>query len=80
MKEASASSQKEESKLSKPDQMLKLIGQLQESKNNPDSKDILNQMLSLIGGDKNKPEQVDADGNPLKTRKDGDKGIDNDDK
>ncbi len=67
--------------LSKPEQMLKLIGQLQESKNNPDSKDIISQMLNLIGGgDKNKPDQVDADGNPLKRKEVGDKGIDNDDK
>ena len=67
--------------LSKPEQMVKLIGQLQESKNNLDSKDILNQMLSLIGGgDKNKPEQVDADDNPHKRKEVGDKGIDNDDK
>ena len=61
--------------------MVKLIGQLQESKNNLDSKDILNQMLSLIGGgDKNKPEQVDAESNPHKRKEVGDKGIDNDDK
>ena len=69
------------SELSKPEQMVKLIEQLQESKNNSDSKDIISQMLNLIGGgDKKKSERVDADDNPHKTRKDGDQGIDNDDK
>ncbi len=83
MQEASAISQKEESNLSKPEQMVKLIGQLQESKKNPDSKDSkdISQMLNLIGGDnKNKSEQVDADDNPLKRKEVGDQGIDNDDK
>ena len=76
-----ANQDQDKKNLSKPEQMVKLIEQLQESKNNPDSKDIISQMLNLNGGgEKNKPEQVDADGDPLKTRKDGDKGIDNDDK
>ena len=68
--------------LSKPEQMNSLLKDLNDPAKQSDKDDIVSKMLSLILGDKkNELGGVDADGNPLnKTRKDGDKGIDNDDK
>jgi len=66
--------------LSKVEQMNLLIKDLNNPAKQSEKDDILGKMLSLILGDKkNESGKVD-DGNPLKTRKDGDKGIDSDDK
>jgi hypothetical protein len=78
--EAVPANQVQDKKDSKVEQMNSLIKDLNDPAK-PDKDDIVSQMLSLIGGgDKNNPENVNADGNLLKTRKEGDKGIDSDDK
>jgi hypothetical protein len=67
--------------LSKAEQMNLLFKDLNDPAKQSDKDDIVSKMLSLILGDKkNESGRVDADGNPLKTRKEGDKGIDSDDK
>lgn len=67
--------------LSKAEQMNSLFKDFNDPAKQSEKDDILGKMLGLILGDKkNESGGVDADGNPLKTRKEGDKGIDSDDK
>ena len=67
--------------LSKAEQMNLLIKDLNDPAKQSDKDDIVSKMLSLILGDKkNELGGVDAEGNPLKRKEVGDKGIDNDDK
>ena len=82
MKKSSEDQNQDKQVLSKPEQMNSLLKDLNDPAKQSDKDDIVSKMLSLILGDKkNELGGVDADGNPLnKTKKDGDKGIDNDDK